>query len=239
MLKGLGRTLENIGDALRQKVGLLVIVAAGLVGIGALFLGEGTGVQPAVLELTLNAVSTQSNLYIPTIAAQLTRTPQQAALTAAAPTISLAGRQEIRQYAASVWASSDRGLVEQGPAQAAGPPNTEGCIDSVTAYAPDNQVNQAVMTLYFPQVVTPTGLVVYESFNPGYISRIEMTDLFGEVHVVYDAIPQGRGVCQPLAITIPDAEYQANVVTIYLDKTNSPAGWNQIDAVELIGIKFN
>jgi len=238
--KGLGRALERIGKALRRNIALLVVGGAVVIGLGVLLFGGSPNSNPENLMLTIDVAGTQSNQYVPTLAAYLTLTPRDAALTAAAPTISLAGRQEIKQFAASAWASSAEGDLALAAAQAAAPPNTEGCAQSNTAYSPSNGVDSATLTLFFPQLVTPTELAIFESYNPGYVTRVEMTDLLGETHVIYEGLPQPRIDCSsPLRIAIPDAGFQSNIVTIYLDRTGAGVLWTQIDAVELTGIKYN
>ncbi len=155
-----------------------------------------------------------------------------------APTLSLAGRREIRQFAASASASSERDSLAQGAVQAAGPPNTPDCGDFRTAWASRNPNEVATLTLLYAELVTPTGVQVYQTYNPGFITRIEMADIYGEVHVVYEAAPQPQAQC-PFVLVVPieRAGFQTNRVTFTLDQTGSAGGWSQIDAVELIGIK--
>ena len=198
----------------------------------------GNNVDPQVLELTISAASTQANRFVPTLAAELTRTPPIVALTGAAPTLELAGRLEVRQYAASAEATSERGDVDWGAVRAAGPPDTPECGDLRTAWATEQPNETASLTLLFPELVTPTGLLVYETYNPGFITLITFTDVYGEEHIIYQAAPQPRPQC-PFVLVVPimDADYQGNRVTIFVNQTTSVGGWNQIDAVELVGVK--
>jgi hypothetical protein len=198
---------------------------------------EGTGADVEVLQLTIDAASTQANIYVPTLASNLTQTPADAALTGAAPTLSLAGRLQVDQFAASALASSELDSLTRGAVQAAGPANTTECGDFYTAWASASPNEVATLTVLFAELVTPTGILIYESFNPGFIVKVEFVDLYGEVHTVYDSLPQPRQQC-PFTLVIPiiDADYKGNRVTITVDQSASPGGWNQIDAVELIGI---
>lgn len=230
--------LEDIGALLRQYIGILILLIVVGIGAFALFVQDSPNPEPVIVQQTIDVASTQSNLNIPTIAANMTQTPIQAALTAAAPTISLEGRQEVQQYAASAWATTEGAELEQSALQATGPPNTEGCKNAPSAYASASPGEQAVLTLFYPQLVTPTGILIHQSFSPGYISQIVITDNYGEVHTVYEATPQPFDLC-PFTLPVPiiDADYQANIVTIYIDQLG--AGWNQIDAVQLVGIRYN
>lgn len=191
-----------------------------------------------VVQLTLDAVSTESSRFVPTLTSNLTRTPVRAAVTAAAPTLALSGRREIRQYAASAEATSERDPLAQGAVQAAGPPNTPGCGDYRSAWATADANGSGALTLLYPELVTPTAVVVYETYNPGFVTRIDVIDIYGETHTVYQAQPQARDEC-PFTLIAPvdDADYEGNRVVVYVDQATSSGGWNQIDAVELIGVK--
>ncbi len=168
----------------------------------------------------------------------MTETPPLAALTEAAPTLSLAGRQSIRQFAASAVADSQLGELDWSAVQAAGPPNTTGCGNYRTAWATALPNGQGILRLYYAQLVTPTGVLIHETFNPGFVVRVSLTDIYNEEHIVYEAVPQARAECPfILVIAIPDADFQSSTVTVYLDQSTSAGGWDQIDAVELIGIK--
>jgi hypothetical protein len=194
--------------------------------------------QVDVVQLTLNAVSTESSRYVPTLASNLTRTPVQAAVTAAAPTLALSGRREIRQYAASAEATSERDPLAQGAVQAVGPPNTPGCGDYRSAWATADANGTGALTLLYPELVTPTAVVVYETYNPGFVTRIDVVDVYGEVHTIYQAQPRAQSQCPyTLIVRVEDADYEGNRVVVYVDQTTSGGGWNEIDAVELIGVK--
>lgn len=235
MLNWFRRTVRNINQTI-----WVVVFGVLLVTVLALSLTrEGSGTVPEVLQLTLDSISTQSNQYIPTIASQLTQTPAEAMLTGAAPTLVLLGRQEIRQYAASAQADSEHDTFDGGAIQATGLPDTEGCLDARTAWSTSQPNSVGALMLLYAQPVIPTGIMVYQNFNPGFITRITITDLYGEIHVVYQTTPQPAPQC-PFVLVVPidDADYPGGVVTVYLDQTTSAGGWNQIDAVELIGIKY-
>ncbi len=122
--------------------------------------------------------------------------------------------------------------------QAAGPPNTPDCGDFRTAWASTLPNESARLTLKFAELVEPTEVLVYQSYNPGYVTRIEIVDLYGDRHVVYEAAPQPIAQCPfTLVVSIPDADYETSLIEITVDQTTSAGGWNQIDAVELVGIK--
>jgi hypothetical protein len=199
---------------------------------------EGSGVSIEVATLTIGAASARSNAEVPTISARLTQTPPESVLTQAAPTFALLGKQEIQQFAASARASSELSQLDWGAVQVNGLPNTTECGDFRTAWASAQPNEAASLTVFFPELVTPTGLLIYETYNPGFIIRITFTDVYGEVHTLYEAAPQPRPSCPfTLALAVSDADYKGNTVTIYINQATSTGGWNQIDAVQLIGTK--
>jgi hypothetical protein len=196
-------------------------------------------VQPEIVQLTIDVAATQTNAIVPTLAANLTQTPPLAALTGAAPTLSLGGQQEIEQFAASARADTQISDLDWAAIQAAGEPNTPECGDYRTAWATAQPNTTGVLILYFAQLVRPSAVSVYQSYNPGFITQIAITDVIGEVHIIYQATPQLFGTCPyPLYVEIPDGlTYAANIVTVTIDQTTSP-GRTQIDAVKLIGVKY-
>ncbi len=234
MLARIRDFVESINQTVLWGIGVVAILA-----LAVFYLTRTSpGVDTEQIELTMYAASTQSNLHVPTLAAHLTQTPVEAALTGSAPTLALAGRREIRQFAASAFASSERGTLAQGAVQAAGPPSTPDCGDFRTAWASEFPNEVATLTLIYPELVTPTGLQIYQTYNPGFVTRIEMSDIYGEAHVVYEAAPQPQPQC-PFVLIVPieRAGFHTSRVTITVDQSTSAGGWSQIDAVELIGIK--
>ncbi len=214
-------------------IGLVVLV---LVSIPS----PSGGVDPASFQATLNAAATQQSVPYPTLRAVLTLTPVDAIVTHVGPTLALEGLTEVRQYAASATADNSRGTLDYSAVQAAGPPNTLTCGDARTAWASLNPTGPATLTLLYAQLVIPTQITVYQSFNPGYIRYVNVRDAAGKIHTVYSANAAPGGPCPGiLTIDIPNADYGANTVLLLLDQTGSAGGWNEIDAVQLVGTKYN
>jgi len=96
------------------------------------------------------------------------------------------------------------------------------------------------LNLYFAQLVRPTQVRIHQNFNPGYITRVDLIDIYGEPHTIYESVPIPNPQC-PFVLVIPvvDADYATNTAVVYIDQTGSTTGWNQIDAVELIGTDYN
>jgi hypothetical protein len=231
-------TFRRFVRNLNRRVWLGVAVLAVVVFVAVrLTRPRQDSITPQVAQATIDAASTQVSVGYSEIPALLTLTPREGLLTSAAPTLSLSGHQEVRQWAASAQADSEFGSPEWAAVQAAGAPNTSACGDFRTAWASALPNGPGVLTLLYAQLVTPTFVNVFQSFNPGFITQVELVDVYGERHAIYQATPQPVGQC-PFVLVIPvEADYASNTVIVTVDQTTSPGGWNQIDAVELVGIK--
>lgn len=218
---------------------VVVLAVLALIIVAGLTRPAESAVSQEVAQVTLDAAAARANLSAQALASELTLTPAALHLTNAAPTLALLGQQEIRQYAASARADSEVNALDWGAVQAAGPPNTPGCGNYRSAWATANPNGSGTLTLYYAQLVRPTAVVVYHSFNPGFIRQITLTDVYGDQVVIYAAIPQAIAQC-PFAQVFPvaDAKYGTNTVTLTLDQIASIGGANQIDAVELVGVKY-
>ena len=114
MLAWFRRLIRNIDQVV--WLGIFIIVA--VVAVVTLLLRTSSATNIQEVNLTIDAAATQANLFVPTLAANLTLTPVEAALTGAAPTLALSGKQQVQQYAASALASSERDPLAQGAIQA-------------------------------------------------------------------------------------------------------------------------
>jgi hypothetical protein len=219
----------------------LALLGVGLVILVIVSIPVQPGVtSTAAFQPTLDAASTQQNIPYPTLMARLTLTPVEASMSQAAPTLNMEGLTEVHQYAASASADSARGPIDWSAVQAAGPPNTQACGDARTAWASLTPTGQGTLTLLYPQLVIPTHIRVIQSFNPGFIRHINLRDVYGKLHTVYTAQPSLQGTCPgTVTVDIKDANYGASTVIILVDQAGSAGGWAEIDAVELVGTKYN
>jgi hypothetical protein len=143
-------------------------------------------------------------------------------------------------YVAPYWyiwrdlTSVQRPKRNWGPEQATGEPDTNMAGDIVTAWASQSQDNQEewLMTEY-DDFVSPTAVMVYETYNPGALYRVTAFKPDGEEVELWkgtDPTPTdaGIGVSEiPVKVT-----FKTNRVKIYIDSPSVP-GWNEIDAVGL------
>jgi hypothetical protein len=120
-----------------------------------------------------------------------------------------------------------------GEEQVAGPPDTAEAMDAVTAWAsrqPDG--GPEWLQLDFETAVDVAEVRIRESFNPGAISKV--TGLVnGQEVVLWEGAAQGGAAPRDFVVPV-DGHLQANSVVVHLDTARVP-GWNEIDAVELVG----
>jgi len=234
------RTIRGIGQNIDRRVWLTLLAVALLVGIVLSVPVESDHPDPAVLQMTMDAANAQTLVPYSTLAAHLSQTPMEEVIAEVAPTVALEGLQEVNQYAAGAEADTERETVDWGAIQAVGEPNTEGCGDFRTAWATEQPNGQGALTLYYVQLVKPTAILIHEIYNPGFITRVAVIDVQGVEHVVYQAEPALSFQCPFVrVILINDADYGTNTIKITVDQSTSIGGWNQIDAVELIGTRYN
>ncbi|PDV97265.1 NHL repeat-containing protein [Candidatus Chloroploca asiatica] len=142
----------------------------------------------------------------------------------------------IRQWASEATASSFY-APDYDPAGATGPPDVVGCQDSPNAWAAATPDTLETLELRYATPVFAVGVVIYHSFNPDFVNQIELIDERGEVFTVYTGEPGPSETC-PLAreITFPQTLTRIVGVRLTIDQ-RSGANWNEIDAVELLGVR--
>jgi hypothetical protein len=141
----------------------------------------------------------------------------------------------LRQWASEASASSFY-APDYDPAGATGPPDVQGCQDSPDAWAAADPNGLETLELGFRRPVFAVGVVVHQSYNPGFISQIELLDERGVASVVYSAEPRLVEPC-PLALEVNFAQTLTRIVAVRLTVDQRPgANWSEIDAVELIGV---
>jgi hypothetical protein len=155
------------------------------------------------------------------------------------------------QWADSATASDAAGGLfggnsdDQSPSAAIGAPDVDVCDDSMSAWT-TSQPNDGFhhLELKYYDKVYPKTIRIHETFNPGAIDRIELLNN-NEYITVWDSKPYDYRKCPMWFETSFNGEFKENItmdmlnfktdtVKITID-TNKIDGWNEIDAVELIG----
>ncbi|MCW5841019.1 MAG: PPC domain-containing protein [Caldilinea sp.] len=143
----------------------------------------------------------------------------------------------IEQWATSAEASSQYGDEDWSAQQATGEPDTLDGGDTPTAWAAafaDSEAESLVLAFDVP--VIPAGIEIYESYNPGAIAKIEVLDPnTDEWVVVWEGTAETAG--EDMAVFSPALtaiDFATSQVRLTIDEP-AIVGWNEIDAVKLIG----
>lgn len=146
----------------------------------------------------------------------------------------------VRQWASNVTGTSQYGDDSWSFEQAAGEPNTTVCGDETTAWASESSIGSDILVLEYDQLVQPTEINIYQTYNPGSIIFVEVADSTledAETYVLENSTDAPGNTDCPGVFTIEITEEMPpiNTVLIYLDQTIG-GSWNEIDAVELVGV---
>ena len=140
-----------------------------------------------------------------------------------------------RQWASGASASTEYSSTSWCAAQATGAPNTEGAGDFSTAWAsrePDADTEWLILT--FDSAVEPGLIRIHETYNAGAVSKVEARDDRGAWRPVWEAAAAASPAPRWLEIPVPAGTWTTREVRLTID-SNAVPGWNEIDAVELIG----
>jgi hypothetical protein len=132
--------------------------------------------------------------------------------------------------------SPDGRLLDRswGPEQVVGQANTHRAGDISTAWAsrqPDG--GEEWLHVNYDRPVDISEVRVRETYNPGAIARITAFTPGGQEVTIWQGAEPIAEAPVDTAFS-PTTRVQANSVKIYIDTRRVP-GWNEIDAVELIG----
>ncbi|MBN1587888.1 MAG: VWA domain-containing protein [Pirellulales bacterium] len=120
------------------------------------------------------------------------------------------------------------------PEQATGAPDTHQAGDIPTAWAslePNGGIEW--LQVEFDRAVNPAEIRIRESFNPGAVSKVVAVADDGSEQVLWRG--QDPTSTAPTDFVVrPNGAAACKTIRVYLDTTRR-AGWNEIDAVELIG----
>ncbi|MFZ6030077.1 MAG: hypothetical protein ACOYYS_20365 [Chloroflexota bacterium] len=144
----------------------------------------------------------------------------------------------VRSWATTAEATSAYGSVDWSAGQAAGAPNTLTCGDYGSAWASAEADGVESITLYYYDApLVPSEINIVQSYNPSQVVKVEVLDPSGEFEtVVYEGEPEAVNECPyTLSIPVDDVDYAVMGIRITVDQSVLGLGWNEIDAVELVG----
>jgi hypothetical protein len=145
--------------------------------------------------------------------------------------------QAIRQWAASATASSEYGTVSWTAKQATGEPDVPDCGDNSLAWAPFNDDTLEWIELTYDIPVVPSEINIYQSYNPSQVVEVDVISTSGTTYTVWQGDAEALSYCPDvMSITIDLQEtVTINKVVVVIDQSILGLGWNEIDAVELVG----
>jgi hypothetical protein len=120
-----------------------------------------------------------------------------------------------------------------GAARAIGPPDANPDNDDPNAWAsakPDGGVEW--LELGYATALAASSVRIYEVNARGAVAELRAKDASGTWHQLW-AGTTGQ-VAGPLTIEFPTTTFAISALRVILDTTRSP-GWNEIDAVEIVG----
>jgi len=190
--------------------------------------------EPDLVTWLDEQIATETTATAPAGSIEATALPR--AIVATNIPTAASGGEEISQFAAEAAASSEFSATDGSAMQATGAPNTSDCGDQPTAWSSSREIPGATLTVIFNRPVIPKRIVIYETYNPGAIFMVEVlgTATAGS-SAVYQGSPMVIAECpRKMTIDITGVNVPVFAVTLTLDQENE--AWNQIDAVELIGV---
>jgi hypothetical protein len=143
--------------------------------------------------------------------------------------------ESLSQWASTATASSAFGFPDWSPRRATGAPEIEFCADDPRAWASARGNGVEWLQLLYARPVNATEVRVYQTYGRGAISRVMLIDAAGERTVVWEGVDQDDLCPDVLSIRVSALPNPVAIVHIDLDESRT-GGWNQIDAVELVGI---
>jgi hypothetical protein len=145
----------------------------------------------------------------------------------------------VYQWAEEAEASSEFASPEWSAENALGAPDSPGCGDYQFAWASAASDSIDTLVLKYSTPVYPIKIVIYQIFNPDQVVKVEVLDPDrGGYYTVLQKNPTrvDRPCPYQLEVLIDGIDFLTNTIRITVDQSQLGLGWNEIDAVQLIGL---
>jgi len=141
----------------------------------------------------------------------------------------------LSQWAVTAQASSQYGFPNWSAGRATGAPDVQGCVDDPRAWASARGNGLEWLELTYAEPVYVTKVRIYQTLGRGAISRVLLVDREGLPQMVWEEGDRREPCPGVLEVEIPRTPYRVIGVKVELDESRT-GFWNEIDAVELIGV---
>lgn len=144
----------------------------------------------------------------------------------------------ISQWGISAEASSEFADPEWSASQVVGKPDAPGCGDYQFAWASAASDSIETLEVAFRRSVYPLEIHIHQSFNPDQVVKVEVLDpTSGAYYTVLqkNPVPLHRPCPYQLEVVVEGIDFKTNQVRITVDQSQLGLGWNEIDAVKLVG----
>jgi len=142
---------------------------------------------------------------------------------------------QINQFASKASATSQYGVSDWSAAQATNAPDVMTCSDNKKAWASASSNGVDTLTVAFTTPLSPLQINIYETYNPGSITSIDLIPADGSKPIPVPNSADKGTACPGVFSVKTVANTLISGVAIHLDQTKS-VSWDEIDAVEMIGL---
>ncbi|HEX7557001.1 MAG TPA: discoidin domain-containing protein [Leptolinea sp.] len=143
----------------------------------------------------------------------------------------------IHQWAVSAKASSQYSDPNWAASQAIGEPDVFVCGDNIKAWAAEKEDSIEWIDLDYSTPVIPSEINIYQNYKPSQVTEVALFTPNGKKYIAWEGYPEKVKNCPDLmTVTVNlDKKVAVNKIRVTLDQRVNGWGWNEIDAVELVG----
>lgn len=132
------------------------------------------------------------------------------------------------QFAVNFWSAQ----------QVLGEPDVFVYGDVPRAWAPHPRNGSTeFVQVAFDQPVFASGVTVRETFGNGMVFRVELLDVNGDTHVMWEGVdPSPQGQPFNFRVDCPQTPFLVSAVTVHTDTDTDLSHWEELDAIALHGV---
>lgn len=121
---------------------------------------------------------------------------------------------------------------------ALGAPDVFVLHDNSNAWTPGSMdMGLQYLTLGYARAVQADGVVIRETTAPGFVTQVDLLDVNGVYHTVWTGTDTSSpGGISDFSISFTKTSYLVWGVRVWVDTNHTLADWEEIDAVQLIGL---